>query len=451
MSQTEYQIKPGNIKANSEETSTVSKISYEIENANNSGLKKGKINEQIEGLKEEGKFPKNLKYLKSYTDPNTGTTTTAFKNKDTGKVTLGMTGTNLHFEEMGNVLKHPFNHSDQDMKDMKEMLKDFGADANIGLGAVTDKDPHFKDTQDFIKDIKKEYEIDTITGHSLGGRDAIILGVSNDIENIVVYNPAPLSITDFRIIALNNMTYSAIGDIEIKEMLKNYNGHIVRFVSDKDELDGFVSQFMYDTAGEKIVLNNGEGHDMGAFLRKYAQAKILAELRKVKGYEDANNKSFKSVKDNTKSKLGKVEELRVNWLQANGGALTSSQLKLLESVSALIIAEGLSQLVKEESNQLEKMYDNMKDKFQENWKNSQEAGNKIGTKLSHDGVLTALRNGDAYESKFETEPLTKIEQKLKELNDINSDCHNYVSKIKDSVNAIVGNDQLLASQIAGVI
>ncbi len=113
MSQTEYQIKPGNIKANSEETSTVSKISYEIENANNSGLKKGKINEQIEGLKEEGKFPKNLKYLKSYTDPNTGTTTTAFKNKDTGKVTLGMTGTNLHFEEMGNVLKHPFNHSDQ--------------------------------------------------------------------------------------------------------------------------------------------------------------------------------------------------------------------------------------------------------------------------------------------------------------------------------------------------
>ena len=39
-----------------------------------------------------------------------------------------MTGTNLHFEEMGNVLKHPFNHSDQDMKDMKEMLKDFGAE-----------------------------------------------------------------------------------------------------------------------------------------------------------------------------------------------------------------------------------------------------------------------------------------------------------------------------------
>ncbi|MCC9107101.1 hypothetical protein LOY09_09620 [Staphylococcus aureus] len=51
MSQTEYQIKPDNITSNSEETSTISKISYEIENANNSGLKKRKIDTQIEVFK----------------------------------------------------------------------------------------------------------------------------------------------------------------------------------------------------------------------------------------------------------------------------------------------------------------------------------------------------------------------------------------------------------------
>ena len=34
MSSTEYQIKTENITSNSEETSTVSKVSYEIENAN---------------------------------------------------------------------------------------------------------------------------------------------------------------------------------------------------------------------------------------------------------------------------------------------------------------------------------------------------------------------------------------------------------------------------------
>ncbi|HDI6711613.1 TPA: hypothetical protein POG30_000655 [Staphylococcus aureus] len=51
MSQTEYQINPGNITSNSEETSSVSKISYEIENANNNGLKKRKIDTQIKVFK----------------------------------------------------------------------------------------------------------------------------------------------------------------------------------------------------------------------------------------------------------------------------------------------------------------------------------------------------------------------------------------------------------------
>ena len=68
MYQTEYKIKPGNITSNSEETSSVSKISYEIENANNNGLKQ-KIVEQIEDLKQNDKFPSNLKYVDSYTDP----------------------------------------------------------------------------------------------------------------------------------------------------------------------------------------------------------------------------------------------------------------------------------------------------------------------------------------------------------------------------------------------
>ena len=40
MNSTEYKIKPGNITSNSEETSSVSKISYEIENANHNQRKK---------------------------------------------------------------------------------------------------------------------------------------------------------------------------------------------------------------------------------------------------------------------------------------------------------------------------------------------------------------------------------------------------------------------------
>lgn len=53
MSQTEYQIKSGNIKGNSEETSTVSNISYEIENANNSGLKQIKLINKLKSYKKK--------------------------------------------------------------------------------------------------------------------------------------------------------------------------------------------------------------------------------------------------------------------------------------------------------------------------------------------------------------------------------------------------------------
>ncbi|EZU78769.1 hypothetical protein U995_02603, partial [Staphylococcus aureus 1111203374] len=93
-----YKIDPGPIKYNTEETTAISKISYEIENAKLYGIKSRTIGRQIDQLKEAEKFPSNLEYVDSYTDSLTGVTTSAFLNKDTGKVTLGMTGTNLQDE-----------------------------------------------------------------------------------------------------------------------------------------------------------------------------------------------------------------------------------------------------------------------------------------------------------------------------------------------------------------
>lgn len=441
MSQTEYQIKSGNIKGNSEETSTVSNISYEIENANNSGLKQNKIDKQIKKLQEKNKFPKNLSYLKSYTDPKTGTTTSAFLNKDTGKVTLGMTGTNVHKDA---ILKQTFGvPSYQGYIDVSETLKDIGADVNIGLHSVTDKDPHYKNTQDFIKNIKKDYDIDIITGHSLGGRDAMILGMSNDIKHIVVYNPAPLAIKDVSGLYADQE--------ELKKLIEKYDGHIVRFVSDEDELDAGVRNHLYETAGEKIVLKNGEGHAMSGILMSRTQAIILAELNKVKGYQDENNKALKSVRKQTRHRLHKVETLRANWIQTTGGSLSSSQQQLLEALTALTIAEGLNQLVNEESQHLKKMYHEMAHKFGDNWKKAQEVGNEIGEKLTSEEVIDELRKGGAYESKLETDPKRKIDDKIKKLNDVYKNCNGYIAKIKQSIEAIVSNDQMLASQIDGMM
>lgn len=343
MNKTKYQINSDNIKSNSEETSAISSISYEIENANNNDLNNASIQTQIEILKSQNSFPKNLSYLKSYTDPKTGTTTSAFLNKDTGKVTLGMTGTNVHKDA---ILKQTFGvPSYQGYIDASETLKDIGADVNIGLHSVTDKDPHYKIPNTLSK-YQKDYDIDIITGHSLGGRDAMILGMSNDIKHIVVYNPAPLAIKDVSGLYADQE--------ELKKLIEKYDGHIVRFVSDEDELDAGVRNHLYETAGEKIVLKNGEGHAMSGILMSRTQAIILAELNKVKGYQDENNKALKSVRKQTRHRLHKVETLRANWIQTTGGSLSSSQQQLLEALTALTIAEGLNQLVNEESQHLKK-------------------------------------------------------------------------------------------------
>ena len=97
-------------------------------------------------------------------------------------------------------------------------------------------------------------------------------------------------------------------------MIEKYDGHIVRFVSDEDELDADVRNHLYETAGEKIVLKMEKPFNEW-FLISGTQAIILAELNKVKGYQDENNKSLKSVRKQTRHRLHKVETLRANWIQ----------------------------------------------------------------------------------------------------------------------------------------
>ncbi|QTQ07561.1 hypothetical protein J9174_09005 [Macrococcoides canis] len=77
----------------------------------------------------------------------------AFLDEETGKVIVGFTGTNN-----GTSILHG--------------VKDWVANANIALSVRDANDPYYASTQEFIKKIDKEYEIDTFTGHSKGGYDA---------------------------------------------------------------------------------------------------------------------------------------------------------------------------------------------------------------------------------------------------------------------------------------
>ncbi|NJH83424.1 hypothetical protein [Staphylococcus agnetis] len=471
MSINEYKIKSMNLNSYNEETSAVSLISYEIENANYNNLKDEKIKTQMDELRNSNKFPNNLEYVSSYTDPQSGTTASTFKNTDTGKVIVGMTGTNVHkeaFESELNYFKHFLKTGEKpksdsitsakreiNQKEIISTLQDVGADANIALWSVTHEDSHFENTQEYIQNLKKNYEIDAITGHSLGGRDAMILGMSNDIDNIITYNTAPISVIQTRSLNPTLILISSIAafnDAKTDYMINNYDGNITHFISNRDELNTVVSHSAHVLPGKRIIIPNGKNHSMNGFLGKYEQMFITNKLYKPNKFENEMIESFKENQSVTKKRLKKIDDIKSTMVMQNGGgALSSSQQKLLEYVTALAIVKGLSQQISEDIEQIKNMYDEMKDLFQVNWEDALESGHTIGKNLSSQEVLNALNVGDVYEDKMVTTPIDKINEKVKKLNATATQYREFITKVEDSIDEIINNDQMLANQIGGLL
>lgn len=441
MSKSDYKLDVGKLKKDTEPTSAISFMAYEIENANNHNLSKMAIKEQLDRSTERGMFPSNLEYVDSYTDSLTGVTTSAFLNKDTGKVTLGMTGTNLQDEAFKKLKEGEF--SRQNVTNALETVKDGYADLKILYSPASDQNYRYANTQEFINKIKSKYDIDFITGHSLGGRDAVVLGMSNGIPNIVVYNPAPISIT--------SLNPNSPDGKRLLELYKNYKGNITRFVAENDALTENLKKYKhYVFFGNDKVFKNGKGHEMKGFLTKEEQKAIKKELKKLQGYAEENNKSFVKHSNNAISKLASIELLRANMMTTNGG-LSSSQQKVLESLTALTIAQSFSQLIDDEINQIKKMYNEKKKKFGKNWEDAQKAGKAVGEDLSVNGVLNALDEGQVNESSMVREPEQMISAKERQLSTIGSSVSNYIMRVRLSINEIVDKDQVLASQIGGLL
>ncbi|MDP4461334.1 hypothetical protein [Staphylococcus hyicus] len=151
------------INSYSEKYSTISYTSYTIETSLLNSESQESVTNKMNAYINKKKFPSNLQYVDSFLDKKTGMSGVAFKDNNTNKVTIGFAGTNVG---SGNT---------------SDMIKDVGADLNIGLSLVDAHDPYFNETHKFINKIKKKHEIEAFTGHSKGGRDAMVLGIEHSI------------------------------------------------------------------------------------------------------------------------------------------------------------------------------------------------------------------------------------------------------------------------------
>ena len=149
-----------------------SNYAYGFEKARINGVESKDI---ISGAEEAGEFKMSskLEYLEDTYDEKTGTSATAFRDKDTGEIILSYTGTNL---ESG--LKEFY----------KDVIKTDVGEIGFGSGST-----HYEPAYEFYEKIREKYGDNIIlTGHSLGGNIAQRVALQYNVQKTIIYNPAPL-------------------------------------------------------------------------------------------------------------------------------------------------------------------------------------------------------------------------------------------------------------------
>lgn len=250
-------------------------------------------------LKKE--IPSNLEYIDDFYDPSTGTSGTAFKDKNTGKVVVSYTGTNPDGDFITDGLT-----------DIYSIGRGFGY--------------HYDNAYTFYEKMAEKYGAENLilTGHSLGGNVAQRVALKYNARMTIVYNPAPLyvkltSLKDDERVVKN------IQDIE-KEM-ESFTGRVLRINTEGDFLQhSALVGGVY--LGGKITLENSGGHGLDAIVNDPAQ---VAELERILAIEFGMSRVTDKKRQFIRSSLDGIS------------GVTKSQWIYLDALQAQLLSEGIAQ------------------------------------------------------------------------------------------------------------
>ena len=384
-----------------------SNLTYEFEKARISGDEDEKVLETVV-RKMKGKYPNRLEYLRDFYDKDTGSSGTAFKDKDTGEVILAYTGTNPDNDKWNDAVK-----------------TDFGRIA-LGLG-----DGHVDPARKFYEEIRAEYGDDIIlTGHSLGGNLAQWIALHYNVQKTIVYNPAPLYIPPEQLVAgsmdpglekvLNQVGLSLkdavatplgyikdeakwlfgikTGEDKIKNLKEIFTGRVVRIQSEADVLNNISDYFRGEYLGVEHILKNSGWHLLGDILKseelKEELERITGQLYKIKPNIDIDGDGKIDVK------LGELDLKRRNLLDDKASIVSEGKIQLnpevLRTLSSNIgtkvindleIIKNITKLCIEKNNKVRMDFNQRKEQVTES---IQEELNNIGIPLILDNLRESV-------------------------------------------------------------
>ena len=282
-------------------TAHASHLAYGFETARVDEYGDDKVVVEAQRLREYN-IPSNMEYLEDMYDPKTGTSGTAFRNKDTGEVILAYTGTNLSFRP--------------------EVFKDIGTDFYEVLTAGGD---HYKPAYEFYERVRAKYGNNIIlTGHSLGGNIAQRVALEYNVPKTVVYNSAPLYLNEIpkESVSYDKEALKAEGrrrikegyeeQEKIKELEKKYTGETIRIRSESD----VVSAAGGKNLGIEYTIKNGGGHPMITLVDSEVG---MTEIEKITRHMYKNVVTLDVNKDGiTDIRLNKLDLSAKNLFSGNG-------------------------------------------------------------------------------------------------------------------------------------
>ena len=315
-------------------TLDASNLTYEFENVRvNQGATDNNVLQYVEKYSKK-KLPPNLQYLDDFHDDFTGTSGTAFLDKDSGEVIIAYTGTNPN----------------------ADIATDVATD--IG-GIIMALGYHYDEAFKFYERIRQRYGDNiTLTGHSLGGNIAQRVSLEYNAPRTVVYNSAPLYLEGLieskdRIIDYLTPWDSAREKIINKE--KTFTGQVVRIRTQDDFLNNISMPFLGVYLGEDYLLENSGGHSIDPYItgdkNQINQIKDILENQSPEKMTGLEKKNYETLNKLQGVKNGLLKQLNTQFL--SDGSISSHEMFFLDSVQATAVATAMTESVSNGHSEIE--------------------------------------------------------------------------------------------------
>lgn len=276
-------------------------LAYEFEKVRTQMPEVKKRDDLIQNAQRKKVIPNNLEYIDDFYDEVTGTSGTAFKDKDTGKVIIAYSGTNMEADGI------------------KDPLVDlFGIGLNLGI--------HYAPPYAFYEKMAAKYGPENLilTGHSLGGNIAQRVALRFNAPMTIVYNPAPLYAAGLSPLMLGILSLINIASITIDQV--KFSGKVLRVNTQYDPLQAVAHVVGGIYIGREITLANSGGHSIDDIVESEEQT---AELKRILAIEFG---------------MSNITDKKLQFIRSSRegiSGVTKSQWIYLDALQAQVLSEWL--------------------------------------------------------------------------------------------------------------